>query len=143
MMLFKFGLTKVRFVTHDFDSQKINEGIWCQRTGLSSFRIENLPFLTRGISYKDKVRCSYFRGEWSFLEVIHKSDYLNFFAFSNSADSMNIACSIFNDEKGVLCERVSLERCALAVLKTEQELLLGKLQSLASSGVRFERSNPI
>jgi hypothetical protein len=66
-MLFGRAPVKVDFpiLTSDGTGCGI-EGIWCQRLGIRTFQVDNIPFAVRGISYADIVRCAWTLRGWVF-----------------------------------------------------------------------------
>lgn len=118
----------VRFVSVDDDSSRINEGIWCERIGFRTFRVENLPFVTRSVAYQDIVSCSFSREEWYAEKILRKSEYWNIWLVGD----LDVVDDIVSRYSEVMVEYASDQRVSIG----------GSVESL-SSIVRLLRKRDI
>ena len=63
---------KVLFRQLNDDNEIINESVWATNIG-DKFRIENIPFYIRGISFNDIVQVESINGELLATEILEES----------------------------------------------------------------------
>lgn len=126
----------VRFLSQCGDeSLSLNEGIWCVRVGVRSFRVENLPFVTRGVSYGDTVYGRWSGGEWIADDVIRRGGYWNIWVLAETCFWEKLVSLV----PEALVERASEERLSVA---GRSELFETVMEFLQREGVRYEISSP-
>ncbi|MBN2234893.1 MAG: DUF4265 domain-containing protein [Opitutales bacterium] len=134
--LFGRRLYLVRFLSQcEEESLNLNEGIWCTRVGVRSFRVENLPFVTRGVSYSDTICGCCLGGEWTAEDVIRRGGYWNIWVVGETGIWEKLVSVV----PEALVERASDERISIA---GPLELFQTVMDYLQRGGVRYEISSP-